>query len=423
MNESLEFTSWNKIKFQVYAVNSEFAKLLEELDPGTSDSLIVAHYPFGKDIVKMGQLYLPDQQEILPSNHTHFAKLSKQFLNYAKIPVGIVLNKSVEVYYETPQRVVSDKLWYQGAILGAWELFDQPIAKDSTQLANISSGARSIFMLPKISDSIAHNRLKKALHIALPPPAHSRQHRDLFATIAANIETNNKWHCSILYLTEQWLIKRNNPAFINLQNYFLKLAWHQSYNCRRQFELNMVWEKVLNTISNQNIYLQPKLSSHLKQLYMIAESVFPGMIFAIDNNNEIAPIKLIQDAYTNIYRLKDYAPLLMHPCHITKDIPVYYSLNYPNYFESFLPTKSVSRLMDEIRIISNIIELIQQKNIDFLPQPSFTYFHPHSLGNHKIEPINAILHDASLQKYFKKYKDLALAQNSAFFNGCIKISI
>jgi hypothetical protein len=424
VRETFDLVSWDKVRASVHKVNAELGVLLDDLDPGTSHSCLIANYPFGKDIVKTGRFFLPDNYaDVISFDDERVPKAIRSLLKYAKIPIGLILDKTAEVYYETPERVIADKLLKNGDIFGVWELFDKPLQKDTAQLSNLAAGARSIFMLPKISDGIAHNRLKKAFNITLPPPRAMREHRDLFAELVKNNELKNEWKCKIIYFTDHWIKQKNNPAWFKLKNYLFQYVWEQSYNCRRQFELHIGWEKILSTMSQHNIYLSPKLSSHIKQLYLIAESVFPGMIFAQKNENEVAPINLIQEIYTDIYQLKNYAPILMHPCHIDAKTPVYYSLNYPNYFESFLPTKSQPRLMDEIRIIAETIEMIQTE-IDFNPHPNFSYFHAQGADNHHIRSVDMLKdQEKSTQHYFKNKKNLKFPNMSPFFNGCVKIEL
>jgi len=237
------------------------------------------------------------------------------------------------------------------------------------------------------------------------------------------MKKHHHWRCQILYFSQSLIKKcRANHPFMH---YCFQEAWNQSYNCRRQFENNIFWEKYLNDISQSNRYITPKVCCHLKQLFLIAENIFPGMVFSSSKSEQVAPIKTIQQAYLEIYRLKHYAPILMHPQHILdqRAAAVYYSLNYPNYFDAYLPTKTQSRLMDELVAIQETLKHINEYR-DSDKKPSFLCFHAAKGVHRNIFPAQTIVtHEKMLSDYFKKNKHLDFPSNSIFFKGCIRLSM
>lgn len=416
---------WNEIKDEVRQVNPSLFIHLDCVDNGKNLPLVLAQYPFGCDILKAGTLFLPEgEQAVCPISNSKAPKAILSDLHYSKIPVGLILSKSIEIYYETQERIIADKIWQKGRIFGLWELHDAPYQEDSAQLSNISAGARSIFMLPKITDQVSHRKLQKNLGITSPAPASERDHRDLFAEIVAKSEDGQKWKCRILYLSAAWFKNQNNLAFQSLKGYFLQEAWHQSYNCRRQFELNVSWENSLKWMSERNIYLSPRVSSHVKQLYLIAENIFPGMVFAKQKEDWAAPVNLITHIYQDIYQLKHYDPLITHANHIEHSNPVYYSLRYPNYFESHIPMKSTPRLAEEISMLANIIGMIKYTK-HFNIKPEFNFYH---FGKENTPPVYSADHliksNPDLNQFIKNKKSGAeFPVNSTFFHGCVEIKL
>lgn len=407
---------WQDVKNRVQAIAPELAQLLNEVCQDRNLPVVVASYPYGHDIVKSGEFSLPPAL-VTPA-------VTEQ-LNYSKTPVGLILDKSIEVYYETAERVVPDKIWGAGTIIGLWELFDKPAQIDSCQYSNVSAGARSIFMLPKISDRSAHARIQKLFKFRDQPPTAMRDHRNLFAKFVNNSATNTQWFCRILYLTKDWFADVGSAALAQLHSYFLNQAWIQSYNCRRQFELHVAWESVLNAMRKKDIYLQPRLSSHIKQLYLISEGIFPGMVFAEEQDEDIAPIGSIQRIYRDVYQLKNHEPLIMRPQHLTQNAPVYYSLNFPSYFETHVPVKSVPRLADETRFLADIIKIIEDEvGMKSAANPRFKFYHSQTESNTNVLPSSQLVFgDPKLHAYALDGDASKFPANSLFFRGCIKIQL
>jgi len=276
-------------------------------------------------------------------------------------------------------------------------------------------------MLPKISDRVSHNQLVKQLGIACAPPEKLSQHRDVFAQIVSQTEDADPWRCDVLYFPKSWVKKLKLSAGNQLRTFFANIAWSQSYNCRRQFENNIFWEDFLQTISQSNIYFQPKICSHLKQLLLISEGIFPGMVFSSSDNEQIAPVELIQSAYTEVYKLKQYAPILMYPQHVSDMMPVYYSLNYPNYFDPYLPMKAQPRLSDDLRALIIGLGLVLDKAAA-QQHTAYQVFHAIPHEQEGIHPSAKILdQEENLRKTLQQFKNKEFPTNSPFFKGCIRI--
>lgn len=419
-----QIVTWEEIRNTVASANKCFAELIDTLKLTTEDKFILTHYPFGMDIVKKSQWLFPlTLEQAVPFNDHRLPNHIKNFLHYTKYPVGLLLKNSAEVYYETSQRVISNKIWHKGILFGVWELFDIQINKKFTLASNISSGARSIFMLPKISDWVCFNRLKKTFGLESMPPENLSQHQPVFKEIISkhNGENELPWHSSILYLTPSVIKKILSPAGEKIQLYFLRKAWDQSYNCRRQFESNIIWEEALKEISDNKMHVQPKIGSHLKQLLLIKENVFPGMVFSSEKSEEIAPIDLLREIYLTIYRLKEYAPLFMHPEHINSAKKVYYSLNFPNFFDTHFLTTGTPRLMDEMQSIIQAINKIRHSLN--LSASALNYFHSMADQHDNILHSNQLINlDNNLVSYFEKNPQEIFPSNSPFFKGCISIN-
>ncbi len=119
---------------------------------------------------------------------------------------------------------------------------------------------------------------------------------------------------------------------------------------------NLSWQLALNAIEvKRNLDFSPYTLNTIKHLFSIASGNLPG--FSPATNEELAPIKVIQDAYLNHYEL-GYWPTIMEPTHLTLNIdqPTYYSLTYPslpvcNHYT--FKGNSLIRLLDDLTTAMN----------------------------------------------------------------------
>ena len=120
--------------------------------------------------------------------------------------------------------------------------------------------------------------------------------------------------------------------------------------------------------------------------------------------------------------LKDYIPLLMSPAFIKNHPTVYYSLNFPTYYEPVIYLKNTPKIMHDLRSIKIVMDIIQKdlaKNLNF----QFTYFHTNKDSKNLIKLAKNIPHyDENIRDTINNAKPLQFPCNSVFFNGCVKIS-
>ncbi len=412
----IEMLTWEEARSRVLEVNPELGKVLDAADLTAKESFVLAHYPYGKDFYTPDNFFLPSPHNgLTPIDGTETPKVLQQALSYSSLPLGIILSNKVEVFFQTTNRVITDKLWDAGTVFGAWEIMDDLLSQETARYSYLSSGARSLFMASKISDGIAHRRLTKHFHLKLPPPQRLIDHRDVFSEIANQNHDETPWHCSVLYLHKNTVKKLFEKQKSMAQLYFYKEAWRQSFNCRYQFEHNIAWENLLSHIGRSNIYLQPRTCAHLKQLFMINEGIFPGMVFSDENDNTIAPIPLLKKAYKDIYVLNK-APVFIRPEHITPNKPVYYSLNYPQYFDAHLPTKTQLSLMKELETIESTLKLLhEQHHVPFQER----LFHMIPDSDSILPAKDLVKNDKILSSIIKNGNEFP--ENSPFFKGCIQI--
>jgi hypothetical protein len=422
----LQEVTWHDIRTDVYGVNPQLGALIDQIDPSRDFTFIKARYHYGDDILTSGKFCIPNAKgDIVPLTHHSIPKTIKNKLNYRFVPMGLVLSKSVEVFFETQDRVMPANLYGAGSIFGLWQLLDPEPSEYIKKIWNLKAGARTCCLLPMVSDNISHTRLKRELGISAYPPKRLLEQHKVFIDIAKHSKSGKQWHCDVLYFSNKWAEdNEENVTNLRLRKYCLAEAWRQSFTCRSQMNYDAAWETFAREITRRNLKPKTHIISTIKQLMSISDGVFPG--FAIAQDDEALPTRIIQDAYIYGYNLKQVAPLIMCPKHLSahKQRQVYYSLSLPTLLD-FAQQASNSRcIMDDMRELKMLIDILQNHMDDNRNSINYSFFHCENDRFGEIMPASKMLDtDSSLVSYPKEYGPRLFPENSPFFRGCIRIAL
>lgn len=416
---NIELLEWNDVKDQILAANPNLFEILSQVSP--KYSLIKARYRYGDKILKQGEIHLPLKNGgTIPLESNSISCSIREKLEYSYVPLSLILTKSVEVHFETDERVMPSKLFPTGTTFGLWEVFDPPPSEFVKRVWNLSAGARSAFMLPKIADNISHNRLKREYKISTYSPKKLLFHHHVFADLANKIE--NEWSCDVLFFCDGWLQEKDdNISCIKLHKYWLNEAWRQSYNCRNQMSYDVAWESFSKEVTRRNWKPRPYIINTIKHLMAISEGIFPGFIPS-GGREDALPAKLIQDTYVNTYCLKSHAPIIMQPHHHKPgELPVYYTLYQPTLLEYAPKTdagRSIMEDMRELKMLMNV--LVLSTGCDDV---KYDFFHCDADKFSEIRRSSEIMkEDDRFLECPKEYGERDFAESSPFFRGCIRIS-
>jgi hypothetical protein len=414
----IEEIGWGKIKDRVEEVNPHLAKLIDAIKPSKNHTFVKATYPFGIKILEKNGLNLPTTQGVISLNDSQLSKSIKKLIDYCMVPITLVLSKGVEAYQETENRVMPTKILTAGSLMGLWEVFDSPEDNAQKLVWTLFSGARTLFMIPSIADRISHSRLHQKYLVNPHPPKNLSQQIKTFIDIGKN---DKNWNCEILFFSKEWtkILSSNKPRELMLANFFLKTAWDQSLNCRNLMDYNFAWEKFVTRIHNLKWKANNYLINTVKHIMLIANGIFPGFVPAI--NDEVAPIKEIQEAYLETYMFSDFAPIIMRPQYISKKQPVYYSLNFPTLLE-WIESPKFSTGIFLVRQLKELCLLLEQtlNGLNF----KLDFYHYSEDISAGIKSSDLIVEgDKYLQEALAKFKGLGISPNSKFFKGCIRISL
>lgn len=425
---------------------AEVSKLLQPLHPCFTEALksydfskhkfYKASYRFGSAIIHNAKCYLPlvDGGGIELNDPDLPDTLAKE-LSYTpefEDPLAMILSKSSELYQPTGDIIMSHAILHPGEMFGIPRALDLNKTNPTTSSLfwNLNAGGRSLFTLSRVTSKAMHVKLQKNCGVTLDVPLTFQEQWRVFREIATYAKS--PWRTEVLYFPRQFIQSLDKPEWAEIANNLQQIR-RASYNVWHNTAL--IWDAVFN-----NIEYTKRLSHHSsyslftsRQLFLIAANSAPG--FKPATTEDSAPIKLLQDIYTNEYGLgeENHSNVIMEPANFSYQTgaPVYYSLNYPTLARHNPDTHKTRSLITLLDAVERITQVYQQniplsiptiKSLcDVAAQTDFTFYHCHSdqqtyrnILNHSVI--------AGEDPRFTEGQSGEFALHSAFFKGCIKIS-
>ena len=434
---NIQELTWEDVRASIKKLNKELFAVVEALSPSKKFSFIKARYPYGATIVNNGVLHLPLKSgKSIPIHCNTINSSIKNKLNYSPIPLTLLLNKSSEVFVKNYERIIPLKLIQPGKLFGLFEVVNILSHIKPEPIWWVTSGASSVFMLPKITDKLGYQRLKKELSIPLNAPHFLSDHYEVFTQISNHPTYINEWYSDILFFCGEWFNKAiEDTKWIKFYNYLYKEANYQSYFARDEIAFNLTSQCLSVAIGSRNLRPRPYILDTVRHLIAIAIGSLPG--FRPADNSQIAlPSKLIQNAFVNFYGLKNYLPTIMQPYNLMLDKslnPTYYSLAYPSLLEGTPPHKlhpdviadlrEVKLLIDTLYTAIEIGKVVIPKAHSLLHRLQFEYFHSgKDMYNEVQSTKNMLTGDSALIADQETYPNLGFCFTAPFLSGCIKLS-
>ena len=337
-----------------------------------------------------------------------------------------------------PDRKISRFLIKSGGFFGLWENLDPARNEFAKWTWSLSSGARTIYLLPKISNSKGHKKLRQRYGLTTHAPHDWRNHWETFVEIANSKSLDNKWHNEFIFFSDKWFDTAiKDPAWKEFIDYMRNCAWIESNYWRNKMTFELFWEEFLHEMMHCNVKASLYVSLIAKQLILTGIGIVPG--FCIANGDlSFAPLNQLIKAYTQDYKI-EYAPLFMAPHILSLDDtnPTYYSLQYPNLLETvpisnklpegvFSALTEVAELLDMFRNKFAPERVIEGSPIDlFCKQINLHYFHSIEKKAYNIFSTNKIPeldgHISTLINESQKNRD-NFPSSSIFLKGCVLLS-
>lgn len=431
-NGEIYEVTWQQVADSIKEINPELHEIIAELDPDPSYRLYVGEYPYGYEILDKGKFQVPTEHGKLPINDPRVPNRIKEDLSYnaETNPVCLVMENGFEVFISDPSVTMPLFIFIpRGGVFSVSRVVsDRP--HHPAFLWTMTSGARSTFMLPKISQTRKIRRLGTALNIDIEVPRSNLEHWELFKNIACS-EQAPVWNAKILYFSKQWFEHLDDPAWIKFKVFLLE-KFQRSFDSLGNL---FIWDMIFSMILRKN-KIRPSLhvNNLARQIFNIGIGVVSGMAPTI--NEAFLPISYIQTVFSDIYQLDDYLPTIMAPAMFNpydSCPPTYYSLQNSTMVDTPRKrdnTSLISELYDVQSLMSKYIKSLQSDyfNIEGTPLSEFANrcqvesFHPDSSRYSIINDSQLITaEDARFQQVLSNPGNKEVANYSSFFKGCLRI--
>lgn len=416
---------------QESGIESEFKKIVDEISPHNDFTLFKVCYPFGQNIFKDSVFYLPNDKGIsIPIIDSSIAKNIRTQLGYNILPLGMIIKNGIEVFREIEDKVFCVAFYSNGLDIGIWEHFNW-----STPYT-VSAGARSLYMLPSISDISSHKRLKKEFGIIAPPPKRLYDHWRVFTELANSPSFPDKWFCEILFLTDKWLEKiKNDVAWIKLDRYLWQKGWQHSGYGRRKAILDIAWDE-LRSVSSKNIKVDHHAIDVLKHLIFVGTGTVPASAPVI-GQDEAGPLRKIQIIYETIYGLESIATIMQPRSLMLSNLrPVYYSLSMQKLLETAYKTRKTATIIDNIRELQELLNhfinynyrlkfyIAAESLYKIINNLNFDFFHGEMYAYGITIRPSTEMPEQDLDLLYDPYNkgNRVFASSSSFLKRCVRIS-
>ncbi|GJM07470.1 MAG: hypothetical protein DHS20C10_12040 [marine bacterium B5-7] len=357
----------------------------------------------------------------------HFPELS-----YSSVPLGVFLDKGCEVFLETKNRVIPLRLLMPGDIFGAFEVTDYLFHRKKPVRWSISSGARSIFILNKLSDAIALKRLRRKYSFSsMINGKHFEDHWSLFQHISADKTVDHCWNSQLVFFTEHWFKHFGDPAWEPFYNLIFKRSWGQAQLSVDRTAMVSLWQHVLDLISERGISPNHYMLDTVKHLLLIAQRKGIGYTPTIGEET-LFPAERVTNALIDVYQTK-YHPTFMYANSldvIKEHEQVYYSLSHPCLLEGIpYQGKRSKTVMADLRGVKMLVDTLRDRAHgerevgNLLEHAMFQYYHVEHDPCGEIQESQVLPNtDSRLLTQLTKC-ELPFCDTSIFWRGAIQIAL
>jgi len=425
---SFEEVRWDDVKEAVKKVNPEFYEITDSLKNKNRYPIYKAKYCYGDLILKSGECQIPSPKGVLePIAETSqpVRKPEQLYYNEGGIPIGMVLNKSLEIFLQTRTKTIPFSIMKPGYIFALWGVLNTSHKYVAPEIWHITAGARSIFVLPKLTDTASYRKLSKTRGIHMPIPKQLNNHWALLKQVANHPGFSEKWNVEVIFFSKHWL---NLDA--NLKGYLFQHVWETSEYWRNKVAYDHFWHLFMDDIEQQELCFSQNIIDILKHLIVLGLGVAPSSLPAL--NNELAPIKGMQEDLIHLYGLKIFSPTIMVPQTFSLECNryAYWSIHFPTHFVSSTknktPLSTIGFLKEIHYLLTKLQEYVSKSSkandlFSLLQHIKFDFFHSEPDEENIIRPsISIPREDPTFLKCSQEFGKRGFSDVSPFVRRCIR---
>ena len=442
--QHIEEHDWSSIGDRVRDASPRFAKIIDHLSPSKDYKLYLLKYPYGDLILDHGNFHVVNKEGRLvllsdPSVDKHV----QDDLSYTgTMPVGMILHNSIETFFSVRfidreraeiDRTVPSSFYASGDMISLWRILEGDQTYQEGSLWNITSGSRTLCMLPKITNRTGIDTLVRKFGPNINKPKYLTEHWGIFKSIAQHPEFSQPWHSEVLCFSKKWFEHSEDEEWSSFYAFMQTKAWNDSNFKRNQF----IFDFAFSLAQNQaNLKPNPYVADTVKHLIGIGTGSAPGFKPALDNVP--APIEGLQKVFVEDYGLREYLPVIMYTDGFSSLKPslIYYSLEMPTTTEFSPVSNRANSKMKDMRELKTILEKFLNQIIDkrlmvektpmfkLANEVEYKFYHSN------VDQYREILHspmvieeDKTLLQTLYKCEGYEFPAHSSFFNGCITIKL
>jgi hypothetical protein len=425
--------SWIEARKSFSLAAPQVTEIIDKIAPDNSFKLIRMRYPYGACLYEAGQFFVSTGNgKILPLSDPAVPAFVKNNLSYKPVPLGCLTHGSFEVFKEFEDHISPIAYRNKGLVLGVWEAFMPPSP------FTVTAGSRSIFMLPKLSNSIGHSKLKK-YGIGDTIPMEPSDHWNVFKSIINHENFSEEWYTEIIFFTKKWNDAIfNNPKWSELQR--ILLLKHLKHT--EPYHLRVTYDSILDNFSlirrsKKSLKKSPHIIEAFKYILAIANGILPGFKVLTEDQSP-CPSKELINIYLNEYGLKTYIPTMMYADYFNKanNEFIYYPMRSPMSLNALSITKAPvsirSDLLELIELTDDFIRELQKGNLgagteivlNLFHEVEFNFFHNQEDINLGLYPSSDMPSEDPNLLYVPSQNKISaeFCMAASAVNGCVRIS-
>lgn len=443
MNNYITKLQWHEIRDHVALIEPKFADLVDQLSPGSEFPLYLVDYHYGETIGDHHGTFLKHEsgrRYQLGDCDTPREIMDELGYGMHNSPLLLLMEKKFEwhVFDSSNQNTFPIYVEKPGFFVGTRQLYDTQENNTtylSSAIMSCTAGSCSSFLLPNIGNKRNHSTMQIKLGITNAPPKDMNAHAAVFREIAG-AHCSQHWLAKVLYFSEAWVqALRNDPEWIYLLRYLTEkmlLGWRHDKN-KFFYDYAFTKAQILQNIPH-NAYLL-ETAKHIMGIAMGA-----NLGFQPADDAEALPLNCIQQAYLDIYQLKQ-TPTILEPAKFNiadpEQKPLYYSLQRPILSSLERQSKTEPRALVNLHTLARIIHKFQEAfsshndHEDYrntciqrmADQIQFDYFHHLADAEDNYTRNSSALKEVDPR--YNRIKDreclLEFPSDARFFRGCVQI--
>ena len=345
----------------------------------------------------------------------------------------MVLSNAAELFIPIEDRIIPYSVIKAGDIFGLWTIFDGLISYcPPLFLWDLTAGARSVSMLSKISDSMSHRRLVQQFQLTKSCPKTLLDHWGIFTEIGNSPAFGEPWEAEFLFFSHQWIDHLRDKAWLPFYACLQDLAWKSSAYWRNQFMANLMWTHIQR---KEGMKPSAYIADLAKHLIAVGVGALPG--FGLAQDDSLGPFSRIQQAYTDVYRMQDYPPLIMEPDYFSLENgnSVYTSLQFLSAMDLSPKSNDRSSTVADLYAVQSLLKKYLRgvtedsynmkgtRMYEMAKSVSYEFYHSNSGDYPHILNTSAIpKRDANVANLMKKYPGMSFPDMGSFLRGCVRMS-